>query len=417
MPTDVVMPQMGESIFEGTITKWLKKAGDAVEKDEPLFEISTDKVDAEIPSPVSGVLSEIKVPEGATVQINTVVALVAESGEHQGPGNGEQGTSDAAATPSTEETIMGPVVTGGTDVVMPQMGESIFEGTITKWLKKAGDRVEKDEPLFEISTDKVDAEIPSPVAGILTEIRVLEGATVEINKVVGVIGGFALLAEPLVEAPDLRIVSAGHQGRHVQRRPHIAASAADHAFAPVLPAVVVHGRHAHQAGDLASVELAQFGQGGQQHLAGGRADAWHALEQLVLLPPDRAVFDGLVHSLVDVGDLADEGVEHQPDALADLEGAGVLQTVALGRPHGYQLATAGHQILDGLFCGRGHGAALRLNGQAKAGDDRGVDGVGLGQQPQGLGVIPHLAGIDDHDRPAGSDQFARERQLVAAGGL
>jgi len=198
MPTDVVMPQMGESIFEGTITKWLKKAGDAVEKDEPLFEISTDKVDAEIPSPVSGVLSEIKVPEGATVQINTVVALVAESGEHQGPGNGEQGTSDAAATPSTEETIMGPVVTGGTDVVMPQMGESIFEGTITKWLKKAGDRVEKDEPLFEISTDKVDAEIPSPVAGILTEIRVLEGATVEINKVVGVIGGGAVAAPEAV---------------------------------------------------------------------------------------------------------------------------------------------------------------------------------------------------------------------------
>ena len=87
MPTDVIMPQMGESIFEGTITKWLKKAGDAVEKDEPLFEISTDKVDAEIPSPVAGVLSQIKVPEGATVEINTVVAVVLESGEEQGTGN------------------------------------------------------------------------------------------------------------------------------------------------------------------------------------------------------------------------------------------------------------------------------------------------------------------------------------------
>jgi 2-oxoglutarate dehydrogenase E2 component (dihydrolipoamide succinyltransferase) len=199
MPTDVVMPQMGESIFEGTITKWLKKAGDAVEKDEPLFEISTDKVDAEIPSPVAGVLSEIKVPEGTTVQINTVVAVVAESGEHEGPGTREQGAADGAVAPQAEETAPGPVA-GGTDVVMPQMGESIFEGTITKWLKKAGEPVEKDEPLFEISTDKVDAEIPSPVAGILTEIRVPEGATVEINKVVAVIGGSAVAAPAAVAA-------------------------------------------------------------------------------------------------------------------------------------------------------------------------------------------------------------------------
>ena len=96
MPTDVIMPQMGESIFEGTITKWLKKAGDAVEKDEPLFEISTDKVDAEIPSPVAGVLSQIKVPEGATVEINTVVAVVLESGEEQGTGS-DAGPGVAAA--------------------------------------------------------------------------------------------------------------------------------------------------------------------------------------------------------------------------------------------------------------------------------------------------------------------------------
>ena len=134
MPTNVIMPQMGESIFEGTITKWLKKAGDAVEKDEPLFEISTDKVDAEIPSPVAGVLSEIKVPEGATVEINTVVAVVEESRE-QGTGSREQGT----AAPKAQ--LAPPQVVGGIDVVMPQMGESIFEGTITKWLKKAGDAV------------------------------------------------------------------------------------------------------------------------------------------------------------------------------------------------------------------------------------------------------------------------------------
>jgi len=193
MPTDVVMPQMGESIFEGTITKWLKKAGDTVQKDEPLFEISTDKVDAEIPSPVAGVLSEIKIQEGATVGINTVVAVVTESGEEQGPGVRVQGSAVAVPAPIMAQAKAGPVLggtlPGGTEVVMPQMGESIFEGTITKWLKKAGDTVHKDEPLFEISTDKVDAEIPSPIAGVLTEIRVLEGATVEINTVVAVIGG------------------------------------------------------------------------------------------------------------------------------------------------------------------------------------------------------------------------------------
>ena len=173
------------------------------EKDEPLFEISTDKVDAEIPSPVAGVLSEIKVAEGATVQVNTVVAVVSESGEtigdfpepscrrwvHRGSHfrKARSRDSDVQAAGSVPTAP----VAGGTDVVMPQMGESIFEGTITKWLKKAGDQVQKDEPLFEISTDKVDAEIPSPVAGELTEIKVPEGATVQINTVVAVIGGAA----------------------------------------------------------------------------------------------------------------------------------------------------------------------------------------------------------------------------------
>src|SRR5580698_345283 len=201
MPTDVVMPQMGESIFEGTLTKWRKKAGDRVEKDEPLFEISTDKVDAEIPSPVAGVLSEIKVEEGATVQINTVVAVVSEAGATVTPASDAKSAPAPAATPApaTKKAPPAPAkpappapaaaATAGTEVVMPQMGESIFEGTITKWLKKAGDEVQKDEPLFEISTDKVDAEIPSPVAGVLSEIKVEEGATVQINTVVAMIGG------------------------------------------------------------------------------------------------------------------------------------------------------------------------------------------------------------------------------------
>ncbi|HZS29390.1 MAG TPA: biotin/lipoyl-containing protein, partial [Candidatus Angelobacter sp.] len=197
MPTDVLMPQMGESIFEGTITKWLKKPGEKVQRDEPLFEISTDKVDAEIPAPTAGVLKEIKVKEGATVQVNTVVGVIDAdgAGAAAAPAPPAQtkaapqadGSPAAQQPPATEKSApvqqeakqeaqpeassapAGANGSAGTDVVMPQMGESIFEGTITKWLKKVGDKVQRDEPLFEISTDKVDAEIPAPTSGVLRE--------------------------------------------------------------------------------------------------------------------------------------------------------------------------------------------------------------------------------------------------------
>jgi pyruvate dehydrogenase E2 component (dihydrolipoamide acetyltransferase) len=201
MPTDVVMPQMGESITEGTLTKWLKKPGDTIARDEPLFEISTDKVDAEIPSPVAGKLGEIKVQEGATVSVNTVVCTVEEAGA---PGAATAASpkedtvtpsavSSAASDAAAEKEALAPAASSGpaTEILMPQMGESITEGTITKWLKKVGDHVERDEPIFEISTDKVDAEIPSPAAGVLTEIKAQEGATVTVNSVVALIGGAA----------------------------------------------------------------------------------------------------------------------------------------------------------------------------------------------------------------------------------
>ncbi len=203
------MPQMGESITEGTITKWLKKPGDTVQRDEPLFEISTDKVDAEIPSPSAGTLKEIKIAEGTTVQINTVVATIEEGASGSASAKVETAANPSADT-ATPSAIDAPAATQGnpaaadvaaagtkieaavgTEVLMPQMGESITEGTITKWLKKVGDTVQRDEPIFEISTDKVDAEIPSPVAGTLTEIKVGEGKTVTINTVVAVIGGAA----------------------------------------------------------------------------------------------------------------------------------------------------------------------------------------------------------------------------------
>ncbi|HEY9126852.1 MAG TPA: 2-oxoglutarate dehydrogenase, E2 component, dihydrolipoamide succinyltransferase [Acidobacteriaceae bacterium] len=204
MATEVIMPQMGESIFEGTITKWLKKPGQAVAKDEPLFEISTDKVDAEIPSPAPGILTEVLFAEGDTVQVNTVVARIGESGELQAaatpspsaitpgaPGLASETRASHQPPSSPSPSMPAPTATaipaGATEVVMPQMGESIFEGTITKWLKHPGDAVSKDEPLFEISTDKVDAEIPAPATGILSEIRHHEGETVAVNTVVAII--------------------------------------------------------------------------------------------------------------------------------------------------------------------------------------------------------------------------------------
>jgi pyruvate dehydrogenase E2 component (dihydrolipoamide acetyltransferase) len=209
MPTDVIMPQMGESIFEGTITKWLKKPGDTVQRDEPLFEISTDKVDAEIPSPASGVLTEVKIAEGNTVQINTVVGVIGDA-DGQPAAAAPAAEAPAAETPS--KTVDPPSATNSpapvsaaaptaapgsaTEVIMPQMGESIFEGTITKWLKKPGDTVQQDEPLFEISTDKVDAEIPSPAAGVLSEIKAQAGTTVQINNVVAIISAAGAATAP-----------------------------------------------------------------------------------------------------------------------------------------------------------------------------------------------------------------------------
>ena len=235
MATDVVMPQMGESIFEGTITKWLKKPGDKVQRDEPLFEISTDKVDAEIPAPAAGVLKEIKVKEGATVQVNTVVGVIDAEGsaavaappqpaqpaqakaapaqssstkaapQADGAPAAQQPPATEKSAPAQEEKSSAPAGANGgagVDVVMPQMGESIFEGTITKWLKKVGDKVQRDEPLFEISTDKVDAEIPAPAAGVLREIKVKEGTTVQVNSVVAVIGGAGAPAQAAPAKPQ-----------------------------------------------------------------------------------------------------------------------------------------------------------------------------------------------------------------------
>src|SRR3954462_1502036 len=158
MATDVIMPQMGESIFEGTITKWLKKPGEQVQRDEPLFEISTDKVDAEIPAPATGVLKEIKAQEGATVTVNSVVAVIDAAGSASASPPEPEAAKVTAPVIGSPELNPEPMPPGGplnaapqssapaaasgpaTDIVMPQMGGSIFEGTITKWLKNVGDK-------------------------------------------------------------------------------------------------------------------------------------------------------------------------------------------------------------------------------------------------------------------------------------
>ncbi|MBK6749425.1 MAG: 2-oxoglutarate dehydrogenase, E2 component, dihydrolipoamide succinyltransferase [Acidobacteria bacterium] len=207
MSMEVVMPQMGESITEGTVSKWLKAVGERVEKDEPVLEISTDKVDAEVPSPGAGILLEIRVQEGETVEVGTVVAVVGEESESvasdlppvgEAPtiiesGGPEAMVEEAPDVPAIIEAIPAAApeaasTAGAAEVVMPQMGESITEGTVSKWLKSVGDTIDKDEPLLEISTDKVDAEVPSPTAGTLLAINVQEGETVEVGSVLALVG-------------------------------------------------------------------------------------------------------------------------------------------------------------------------------------------------------------------------------------
>ena len=180
MAFEVPMPQMGESVAEGTIVRWLKKVGDSVERDEPIFEITTDKVDAEIPASEAGTLLEIRVQEGETVEVGAIVAILGDANEQVSAAS----APSVESTPVVETAAAGPAV----DVIMPQMGESVAEGTIVRWLKKVGDSVDRDEPIFEITTDKVDAEIPALEGGTLLEIRVQEGETVEVGAVVARIG-------------------------------------------------------------------------------------------------------------------------------------------------------------------------------------------------------------------------------------
>ena len=193
MAHSVVMPELGESVTEGTITQWLKSVGDTVEVDEPLLEVSTDKVDTEIPSPVAGTILEIKAEEDDTVDVGEVIAIIGDEGESAPAAEQSEDSSEKAAEtpdkPAEDAESEAPAASGdATDVEMPELGESVTEGTITQWLKSVGDTVEVDEPLLEVSTDKVDTEIPSPVAGTLVEILAEEDDTVDVGAVIARVG-------------------------------------------------------------------------------------------------------------------------------------------------------------------------------------------------------------------------------------
>ena len=207
MATSVTMPQLGESVTEGTVTRWLKQVGDTVSADEPLLEVSTDKVDTEIPSPVSGVLTEIRAQEDEVIEVGGELAVIADSSEAPAaPAPAEQPPATAAPAPEPEPAAAAAAPAPaaqpageGVTVQLPALGESVTEGTVTRWLKQVGDAVAVDEPLLEVSTDKVDTEIPAPIAGVLTEIRVSEDETVEVGAVLAVIG--AAGAAPAAPAP------------------------------------------------------------------------------------------------------------------------------------------------------------------------------------------------------------------------
>ena len=227
MATNVVMPQLGESVTEGTVTRWLKNVGDAIKVDEAIVEVSTDKVDTEIPSPVAGVLLEIRAAQDAVIPVGGVMAIIGESGSAapSAPVVSAPVVQTPPPAPKPEPVIEKPVVqapaptpvaqpvaaaaSGSTvNVLLPQLGESVTEGTITRWLKNVGDKVSIDEAIVEISTDKVDTEIPSPSAGVISEIRVTQDQVAPVGTILAVIstGASAAVSAP-APAPSAPVVS------------------------------------------------------------------------------------------------------------------------------------------------------------------------------------------------------------------
>ena len=210
MTFSVTMPALGESVSEGTVTRWLKAEGDHVAMDEPLLEVSTDKVDTEIPSPVAGTLQKIVVGIDQTVPVGAELAIIADGAA---PASTPTPAAPVAAAPVTPPPVVAapaaPAASStGTIITMPALGESVSEGTVTRWLKGVGDSVAVDEALLEVSTDKVDTEIPSPVAGTIISIDVPVDTTVPVGARLAVIGGAGAASAPVAPATPAPVIAA-----------------------------------------------------------------------------------------------------------------------------------------------------------------------------------------------------------------
>ena len=223
MATNVTMPQLGESVTEGTVTRWLKNVGDVIKVDEAIVEVSTDKVDTEIPSPVAGVLLEIKAAQDSVIPVGGIMAVIGEAGSAapSAPAPVAPVVKTPPPAPKPEPVIekpvaqtpppapapvakpvVAPAASGSTvNVVLPALGESVTEGTITRWLKNVGDSVSLDEAIVEISTDKVDTELPSPAAGVITEIKVAQDQVAAVGAVLAVISSSAGAVAPKPATP------------------------------------------------------------------------------------------------------------------------------------------------------------------------------------------------------------------------
>ena len=240
MSHTVELPALGESVTEGTVTRWLVAVGDTVAVDDPIVEVSTDKVDTEIPSPVAGVVEQILVEEDEDVEVGAALVVIGDGSSAPAAAPAapaaEAPAASAPAAPEAPAAAAAPAAgsVSGQEVTLPALGESVTEGTVTRWLKEVGEQVEVDEPLVEVSTDKVDTEIPSPVAGTLLEIRIPEDEEAEVGQVLAIIGDSSAAAAPA--APAAPAPAAAAPAPATPAAPAAPASAPDTPATPAAPA-------------------------------------------------------------------------------------------------------------------------------------------------------------------------------------
>lgn len=240
MSHTVELPALGESVTEGTVTRWLVAVGDTVAVDDPIVEVSTDKVDTEIPSPVAGVVEQILVEEDEDVEVGAALVVIGDGSSAPAAAPAAPAAeAPAASTPAAPEAPAAAAApaagsASGQEVTLPALGESVTEGTVTRWLKEVGEQVEVDEPLVEVSTDKVDTEIPSPVAGTLLEIRIPEDEEAEVGQVLAIIGDSSAAAAPA--APAAPAPAAAAPAPATPAAPAAPASAPDTPATPAAPA-------------------------------------------------------------------------------------------------------------------------------------------------------------------------------------